>query len=98
MIRLDIQTDIKDGALEIIKTAIAAEIKRLEIGLHKTIRKIETFESKYKVSAAAFSKGFAAEDLEHGDMEYVEWAGELKIRDRIAADLQKLRDIEYVAH
>jgi hypothetical protein len=77
--------------LQIVKTAIAAEIKRLEIGLHRTEQHIAAHECRYGVSSDKFQKEFAAEDLEEGDREYVEWVGELKIRDRIAADLQKLK-------
>ena len=44
MTKLKIQTDAKDGVIGIIQSAIAAEIKRLEIGLHKTIKNIEKFE------------------------------------------------------
>ena len=98
MIRLQIQSDFQDNALDIVKAAIAAEIKRLEIGLHRTEQQIAAFEGKYRVSSEAFQKEIAAEDLEEGDREYVEWAGELKIREKIVADLQKLRAIEYVAH
>jgi hypothetical protein len=29
--------------------------------------------------------------------EYIRWAGELMIRDRILEDLKRLKDIEYVA-
>lgn len=98
MIRLQIQADVRDNALDIVKAAIAAEIKRLEIGLHRTEQHIAAHESRYGVTSETFKNKYAAEDLEEGDREYVEWAGELKIRDRIAADLQKLKAIEYVAH
>jgi hypothetical protein len=98
MIRLQIQSDIQDNDFDIVKAAIAAEIKRLEIGLHKTEQQIAALEGKYGVPSETFLKELAAEDLKEGDREYVEWDGELKIRDRIVADLQKLRAIEYVAH
>ncbi len=98
MIRLQIQSDVQDNTLDIVKAAIAAEIKRLEIGLHRTEQQITAHESRYAVTSGTFRKEFAAEDLDEGDREYVEWAGELKVRERIVADLQKLRTIEYVAH
>ena len=46
MIKLSIQTDAKDGVVAIIQAAIAAEIKRLELGLHKTNKTIEKFERR----------------------------------------------------
>ena len=84
--------------MDIVKAAIGAEIKRLEIGLHRTEQQIAAHEGKYGVPSATFQKEFAAEDLEEGDREYVDWTGELKIRERIFADLQRLKAIEYVAH
>lgn len=97
MIKLQIQSEANDSAVEIIKSAIAAEIKRHEIGLQKTEKQIQQFEQTYNISSKKFLADFAAEDMKHGDAEYVEWAGELRIRDRIAEDLKKLREIEYVA-
>ncbi len=97
MIRLQIQSDTKDNAMDIIKTAIFAEIKRLEVGLQKTNKQIEKFENKYKVSSEAFQKKFTAEDMKKGDQEYIEWAGELKIREKILADIKRLKGIEYAA-
>lgn len=81
---------------EIVKSAISAEIKRLEIGLNRTNREIKEFEGKYEVSSEIFLKEFTTEDLKGGDDEYITWAGELKIRDRILDELKKLKDIQYV--
>lgn len=97
MIKLQIQSEANDSALDIIKSAIAAEIRRLEIGLQKTEEQIRKFEQTYNLLSEKFLADFAAEDLKGKDAEYVEWAGELRIRDRIAADLTRLREIEYVA-
>ena len=98
MIKLSIQADTKDSVVAIIQAAIAAEIKRLELGLHKTNKNIEKFERRYSVSSAIFKKKFAAEDLKTGDQKYIEWAGELKIRKKIMTDLKKLKNIKYVTH
>lgn len=97
MIKLKIQSEANDSAVEIIKTAIAAEIKRHEIGLQKTEKQLQQFEQTYNISSEKFLASFTAEDMKLVDSEYVEWAGELKVRDRIAEDLKRLREIEYVA-
>lgn len=97
MSKLKIISD-KEGTTDIIKSAISAEIKRLEVGLNKTNKEIKKFEEKYKIPSEIFLKEFAAEDLKCGDDEYIRWAGELKIRDRILEDIKKLKDIEYVAN
>ncbi len=98
MIKLQIQSDKEDGVIDIIRAAISAEIKRLEIGLRKTNMQIEKFETEYNVTSEIFKKEFSAENLKKEDQEYIEWAGELKIREKITEDQRKLKEIEYVAH
>ncbi|MCF6158713.1 MAG: hypothetical protein E3K32_09110 [wastewater metagenome] len=96
MVKLKIISDKQEDITEIIKSAISAEIKRLEIGLNRTNREIKGFEERYKVPSEKFLKEFTAEDLQGGDDEYIRWTGELKIRDKILDELKKLKDIEYV--
>lgn len=95
MTKLKIISDKEDIA-DIIKSAISAELKRLEIALSKTSKEIKKFEDEYNVPSEIFLKEFTAEDLRGGDDEYIKWVGELKIKDRILEDLRKLKDIEYV--
>jgi len=96
MIQLEIRSDF-DGAEMLIKSAVYSEIKRLEIGLRKTDREIRKFEEKYQTSSRIFIEEYAAEDLDGGDDdEYISWMGELKIRRKIADELQKLKEAEYV--
>jgi len=59
---------------------------------------LKKFETEYNVTSEVFQKKFSAENLKKGDQDYIEWAGELKIREKIVEDLRKLKEIEYVAH
>lgn len=88
----------KEDMSDIVKSAISSEIKRQEVGLDKTNKEIKRFEEKYKILSEVFLKKFTAEDLRGGDDEYIRWAGELKIRERILEDLKRLKDIEYVSN
>lgn len=97
MIRLKITSDTNDNALDLITSAIAAEVSRLELGLKNTERHIRTFEERYGVNSDTFLQNFGAEDLAEGDLEYVNWAGELKIRERIVNQLEALKGIQYAA-
>ena len=97
MTRLQIDSDKKDHVVIVIKSAISSEIKRLELGLDKTNRRIEQFEREYKISSDHFLGNYAAEDMKNGDPEYIQWAGELKIKERILDDLSHLKGIEYAA-
>jgi len=95
MIRIQIQSETKADALDLIRSAIFAEINRLELGLRTTGRHIRSFEERYQVTSDVLLRYFAAEDLAEGDREYVMWAGELKLRDLIAARLEALKGIQY---
>jgi hypothetical protein len=53
------------------------------------------FERKYGVTSEHFISEWAAEDLEEGDDEYVRWAGEYKLMQRLQQKLQRLREISY---
>ena len=95
---LQIKSDADSNTMDIIKTAIQSELKRLEIGLEKTERQIAMFENEYKISSETFLKQFSSEDMKGGDPEYISWAGELKIRDKIRTDINRLKEIQYVAN
>ena len=82
MSRLKIISDRKDAA-EAVRGAIGTEVKRLEISLRVTERKISEFEERYRMPSETFLTSAAAEDLAGGDREYITWAGELLIRDRL---------------
>ena len=95
MIKLKIQSNLED-AESLIRSAVYSEIKRMEIGLSRTDREIRKFEEKYGISSEIFIRKYAAEDLDGGDDEYVSWMGEIKIRRRIAGELEMLKETEYV--
>lgn len=97
MIRLQIESDARESALDLIRSAILAEAARLELGLKITERHIRAYEERYHTTSDAFLVNMAAEDLAGGDAEYVAWAGELNLRQRISAQLETLKAIQYAA-
>ncbi len=66
MIRVQIQSDAQESALDIIRSAITAEASRLELGLKTTERHIRAFEERYHVTSETFLRDFASEDLADG--------------------------------
>ena len=92
-----IKSDPDDDATDIIKTAIQAELKRLELGLQKTEKQIAKVEDENKTSSETFLKQFNSENMKNGDPEYITWAGELKIKERLLSDINKLKAVQYVA-
>jgi len=51
MIRVQIQSEAMEDALDLIRSAISAEISRMELGLRATERHIRTFEERYHVTS-----------------------------------------------
>ena len=97
MIQLQIQSDSQEVAVDLIRSAIGAEISRMNLGLEATNRHIHVFEERYSVTSEVFLRDFSAENLKGGDQEYVAWAGELKLSERIETQLATLRNIQYAA-
>lgn len=94
MVRLHVASD-QPNVLPIIQSAIAAKMKRIELGLLKTEQEIKKFEKKYNISSEHFMSNCSAEDLAGGDDDYVSWMGELHLREAVLEELHLLQHIEY---
>ena len=75
-------------ALEIYK-------RRLRAGIERTREKLITFEDRYRVDTSYFLRAMTAEDLEGGDLEYVEWVGEARLLESLKEELVELDDARY---
>lgn len=84
-----------DSTLRMVKSAIFAEITKLELAFELALQRLSPFEKKYNVSSDYFIDYMAAEDLEGGDDEYVSWAGEYRLKQRLERKLSVLKGIEY---
>ncbi len=94
--RLFIQSmEGSDSTLRLVKSAILAEITKLELAFELASQRLSPFERKYNVSSEYFIDHMAAEDLEGGDDEYVSWAGEYQLKQRLEKKLSDLKGIEY---
>lgn len=83
------------NVLPLVKSAIEAEITRLELALDIANKRLIPFEKKYNIVSDDFISRMSAEDLEGGDDEYITWAGEYKLKQRLEDKLKQLREIEY---
>ena len=81
--------------LSLVRSAIEGEIARLELALKLARERLIPFEQKYGVTSEHFIAEMAAEDLEGGDDEYVCWAGEYKLMQRLQEKLRQLQEINY---
>ena len=81
--------------MSLVKSAIEREIKTLKLAIKMADDRLVPFEKKYAVTSDYFITQMAAEDLEHGDEEYVQWAGEYKLKIRLQEKLSRLQEINY---
>ncbi|MCZ7568579.1 MAG: hypothetical protein M5U01_08310 [Ardenticatenaceae bacterium] len=81
--------------LPLVRSAIEGEVVRLELAMKLARERLAPFEQKYGVTSEHFMSELAAEDLEGGDEEYVHWAGEYKLMQRLQEKLHQLREIEF---
>lgn len=94
-----IQLETSDDALQVrslVEAAIQREIAHLELALKLAQQRLVPFEQKYHVTSENFITSMVAEDLAGGDDEYVEWAGEYRLVQDLAAKIQQLRGISYL--
>lgn len=83
--------------LHLVHSTIDAEVSRLQLAIQYAKQKLAVYEAKYKVSSDYFMKSMAAEDLSGGDDEYICWAGEFKLYQKLLEKQKTLQDIDYVA-
>ena len=81
--------------LYLVQSAIKSEVTRLELALRLARGRLAPFEQEYGVASEYFISEMAAEDLKGGDDEYVRWAGEYKLMQRLQEKLRQLREINY---
>lgn len=84
-----------DETARLVKSAIDSEIARLELALTAAHERLLPFEQKYNVTSEQFISSMTAEDLTGRDDEYVQWAGEYKLWQRLQNKLDQLSGIEY---
>jgi len=81
--------------LPLVRAAVNGEIVRLGLALNLARERLLPFERKYGVSSEYFISEMVAEDLKGGDDEYVQWAGEYRLMQRLEEKLVRLQEVEY---
>ena len=81
--------------LYLVQSAVESEIARLELALEAARRRLTPFEQKYDVTTEHFIAEMSAEDLDDKDDEYVHWAGEYQLMQKLQEKLQHLMEIKF---
>ena len=93
-VKLVIELREKEGAQPVLQ-AIESYKARLQGSIERTKRRLAQFERRYGVDTEHFLREMTAEDLDDGDLEYVEWAGEAQLLEGLRAELAELEHASY---
>jgi hypothetical protein len=95
MITVHLEPPQNKQVLYLVESAVQGEIARLELGLELAKKRVAPFEAKYGIASEKFVATWTAEDLQGGDDEYVQWAGEFKLMQRLEQKLKQLKDLRF---
>jgi len=85
----------REEGVQTVLQALETYKSRLRAGIERTKQRLAGFESRYGVDTPHFLQEMSAEDLQGGDLEYVEWAGEAKLLKHLEVELLELEDARY---
>ena len=97
MAEIILKSDNPEGVTALVEKAIAAELCRLENSKKIARKRLDYFEEKYQQQSSQFQDTLAAEDIESGDLEYVEWMGEYQFFLELEEKIKSLKSLEYVS-
>ncbi len=84
-----------EQSAQAIVQAIESYKRKLKANIARTQRRLMHFEDRYAVNTAHFLEKMTAEDLNGGDIEYVEWAGEAQLLQGLETELAELEYANY---
>ena len=84
-----IEVDDSDGA-RVVMNAMDAYKAHLGESIERARRRLKDFERRYGIATPEFLAQMASEDLQGGDLEYVEWAGEAHLLAGLEGELAQL--------
>jgi len=96
MDQIVLKTNMPNQAAKFLIEALETEKLRLNYSMKLAKRRLSRFEKKYRVTSKEFIEEWSAEDLDGKDLEYVEWAGEYNLTERLDERLNALKSIKHV--
>ena len=93
-VQMVIELRDRDSAQTVLQALDVYKV-HLRSGIERTQRRLAEFEARHGMDTSRFLREAAAEDLNGGDIEYVEWAGEAKLLEGLEGELRELEDARY---
>jgi hypothetical protein len=78
----------------LVEAAIQNELRLLEAGLRRTEEKLHDFEIRFGMTTPQFVQRYEADELEE-TLEFIEWVGEYRLRERLLDKTNTLREIRF---
>jgi hypothetical protein len=91
-VELVLEVNSRESAQAVVH-ALDAYKATLRASIQRSRRQLHMFEARYCVATDAFLRDMAAEGLEGGDLEYVTWAGEAKLLEKLELELKELEAV-----
>ena len=77
----------------LIKSALANQLRLLQAGLQRTQQRLKLFETKYKLSTSIFITRLENDELEE-TLDFIEWLGEYNMLKRLEQKIGVLQGIQ----
>lgn len=78
----------------LVEGALRNELRLLEAGMRRSEQKLQEFETRYGLSTLDFVRRYESDELEE-TLDYAEWIGEHRLRERLREKAEVLRAIQF---
>jgi len=77
-----------------VETALANEVRLLEVGIRRTERRLREFEATHRMTTKDFVRRFENDELDE-TLELAEWIGEYRLLQRLSDKTEALRGVRF---
>jgi hypothetical protein len=76
----------------LVEAALQNELRLLQVGIRRTEQRLRVFEAQYGMSSAEFLRRYEHDELQE-TLEFAEWIGEYRLRERLREKADTLQNI-----
>ena len=80
----------------LVETALANEVRLLEVGIRRTERRLREFEATHRMTTKDFVRRFEDDELDE-TLELAEWIGEYRLLQRLSDKTEALRGVRFAS-
>lgn len=80
----------------LVETALANEVRLIEVSIRRTERRLHDFETSFKMTTRDFLRRFENDELTE-TLEFAEWVGEYRLLQRLNEKAETLRGVRFAS-